>query len=146
MTWTNLHQHIVPLHKLYTAFILGYSQEFSLIFCHLLVLSRTFIQVRDPQWSASPASDAPPWDPSPLAGKTSQWLLPKLRSCTQHRQHSVLTGNCENLPNILFPSKERKLKFSNIKCWPDGLTSPQYPFWYLTSVYQTILCHNQNDS
>lgn len=90
-----------------------YSQELSQIFCHLLVPSRTFIQVRDPQWSAGPTSDAPPRDPSPLAGKTSQWLLPKLKS---YIQHFFLTGNCENLQKIIFPLTKRKVKSSNITC------------------------------
>lgn len=53
-----------------------YSEKLSLNFCLLLFFPRAFIQVRDPQWSAGPASDAPPGDPSPLAGKTSQSTRP----------------------------------------------------------------------
>lgn len=40
-------------------------------FSHFLPFYRAFIQVRDPQWSTSPTSDAPSWDPTSLAGKTS---------------------------------------------------------------------------
>lgn len=69
--------------------------NFHLFFVSLWFLPRAFIQVRDPQQSAGPSTDAPPGDSTPLAGELFYFIKWETTESSQFTAHTQ--GHRENI-------------------------------------------------